>query len=81
MTFARCVRGIVHYYNNTVELALFSFIFFVCVTNGEPTIGILWETFQKYIREKSSSYNERSDYHVTRKDGTYYGNSLLCEFN
>ena len=23
MAFARCVRGIVHYYNNAVELALF----------------------------------------------------------
>ena len=27
MAFARCVRGNVHCYNNTVELALFSFIF------------------------------------------------------
>ena len=27
MAFARCVRGIVHCYNNTVELALFSFLF------------------------------------------------------
>jgi hypothetical protein len=27
MTFARCVRGIVHYYNNAVELAL-SLLFF-----------------------------------------------------
>ena len=27
MAFARCVRGNVHCYNNTVELALFSFLF------------------------------------------------------
>ena len=26
MAFARCVRGNVHCYNNTVELALFSFL-------------------------------------------------------
>ena len=29
MAFARCVRGNVHCYNNTVELALFSFSFLI----------------------------------------------------
>lgn len=29
------------------------------VANGEPPIGIPWETFQKYIREKYLFFNER----------------------
>lgn len=44
-----------------IESLLLSFFLYFSVANGEPPIGIPWETFQKYIRIIIIFFSERSD--------------------
>lgn len=67
MAFARCVRGIVHCYNNTVELALFSFWFvleifqkyFACFTTSiMKGVIYMFNFFKKKVREEDPILKE-----------------------
>ena len=47
-------------YGPEIENSIMFFsLLYLSVANGEPPIGIPWETFRKYIREKYKGYYER----------------------